>query len=353
MTATWSIVAALAVGAPSFLGVSAPATAADYVDRASLVPLSRSVLRVEAVADGRLRVGTGITAAPGVVVTNCHVVLGATSVRVLKRGGFWRAEGLYVDAEHDLCYLRTPTWPGQPMTIAEPESVRLNQRVAALGYTGGADLSISDGTVLDLHRHDAARIIRTDAGFNSGASGGALVDERGRLLGILTFRLPGRNDRFYALPSDWVRRVLERDPAYEPIPTVAVASPIRAFWQRGAADLPYFMRAEALELERRWADLADLADRWQGAEPQNAEPWIAKGRAMREMDRPDAAARALRRALNLAADRSDAWFELGRTSVRLGDGRSAAEALERLGELDSVLARRLDDLMQPKPDPSR
>ncbi len=332
---------------------SLPAPAADAIDRAQLVPLSQSVLRVEAVSGGRLHVGTGITVAPGVVLTNCHVVLGAREVRVVKRAALWSVDGVHVDADHDLCYLRAPRWTGRPILIAGADAARLHQPVAALGFTGGAELSVSDGQILDLHRHDQARIIRTDAGFSSGASGGALVDGGGRLLGILTFRLPGRGDRFYALPADWIRPFLEQaDPQWDPLPADPTAArpagaPVRAFWQRGPGELPYFMQAEALELSGRWLDLADLADRWQAVDPQSAEPWLAKGKAMRAMDRPEAAVRALRRAVRLAEENVDAWYELATTSLAIGDGRAAELARQRLRGLDPVLAGRLDEQIQP------
>ncbi len=323
--------------------------AADPLDRSRLVPLARTVVRVEAVADGRVRIGTGITIAPGLLVTNCHVVSGAARVRMLKRGSVWNVVSHHADGIHDLCYLWAPDWSGEPVTIADPASIRLHQRVAALGYTGGTNLSISDGEVLDLHRHDAARIVRTTAGFSSGASGGALVDETGRLVGVLTFRLPGTRDRFYALPVDWIQRFLAiPDPVFDP---VATASPVRAFWQQDIARLPYFMQAQSLEVERRWPELADLAGQWQRDDPDSVEPWIAKGKAMRELGRIDAAVRAFRRAVGVAPEHPDAWFEFGSISLVLAGSRGADEALTRLESLDPLLARRLADLIRNNRDP--
>ena len=342
------VTSAIAVLAAACVAVQA-ALAADPLDRSRLVPLARTVVRVEAVADGRVRIGTGITIAPGLLVTNCHVVSGAARVRMLKRGSVWNVVSHHADGIHDLCYLWAPDWSGEPVTIADPASIRLHQRVAALGYTGGTNLSISDGGVLDLHRHDAARIVRTTAGFSSGASGGALVDETCRLVGVLTFRLPGTRDRFYALPVDWIQRFLAiPDPVFDP---VATAPPVRAFWQQDIARLPYFMQAQSLEVERRWPELADLAGQWQRDDPESVEPWIAKGKADARTgtDRCRGASIPPRRRRRARA--SGCVFEFGSISLVLAGSRGADEAVTRLESLDPLLARRLADLIRNNRDP--
>ena len=61
------------------------ATGAERFDPARYIPLAMTVLKVEAPSlGGRMNVGTAITVAPGVVVTNCHVTRDATSIRVVK-----------------------------------------------------------------------------------------------------------------------------------------------------------------------------------------------------------------------------------------------------------------------------
>ena len=181
------------------------AAEAQVFDPSRFISLAVTVLRVEAPSGtGVLKAGTAITVAPGVVVTNCHVTRDAVSVRLARGGGLWPAVGQFADAQHDLCFLSVPGWTGRPVRFADAGSLRLYQPVVAMGFTRGADVSVSPGEITGLHGYDGGWIIQTTTSFSSGASGGALLDAEGGLIGILTFRLRGNNDQYFSLPASWV-----------------------------------------------------------------------------------------------------------------------------------------------------
>src|SRR5262249_33519341 len=117
--------------------------------RATFVALSNSVARVEAArTDGTLSVGSGVTVAPSVVVTNCHVIRDAAAVRVSGFGRLWEATEQYADTLHDLCFLRVPRWSGNPVVLGNSDNLREAQPVAALGFSGGTAISLKLGHVL-------------------------------------------------------------------------------------------------------------------------------------------------------------------------------------------------------------
>src|SRR5215831_9407445 len=186
--------------------VCAVAANAETPTRATFLPLSNSVVRVEAArTDGTLSVGSGVTVAPSVVVTNCHVIRGAPTVRVSGLGRLWEATEQHADTLHDLCFLRVPTWRGNPVVLGSADNLREAQLVAALGYSGGTAISLKIGHVLALHSLDLGRVIESDTAFTSGASGGGLFDASGVLVGVLTFRDRMKGESFYSLPVEWVR----------------------------------------------------------------------------------------------------------------------------------------------------
>src|SRR4051812_4605331 len=97
------------------------------------LPVAASIVRVEAErAQGGLSVGSGVTVAPGVIATNCHVVRDASDVRIAGGGATWGADAEHADARRDVCFLRVPGWNGRPVNLAEDRAVHLGENVVAL-----------------------------------------------------------------------------------------------------------------------------------------------------------------------------------------------------------------------------
>jgi len=134
--------------------------------------------------------GTAVAIAPGgYLATALHVVDRALSVTVrLPDGRHVAAEVVGRDAASDLALLKVaadlPPFPLAP----EPA---LGAPVCAVGNQFGLDLSVTCGVVSALHRagtgfNQVEDFVQTDAVVNPGASGGALVDAEGRLVGLLS-----------------------------------------------------------------------------------------------------------------------------------------------------------------------
>jgi serine protease Do len=221
----------------------APFEAAHAVtDRAALVALGMSVLRIEAAGPRGYALGSGVAVAPGIVVTNCHVTRDAREIHVVRGGARWRVAAQAADVEHDLCLLRVPDITARIVPLGRALDLQAGQALLALGYTGGIEMSSSAGEVIDLHRHDGAAVIQASSRFNSGASGGGLFDADGRLVGVLTFRLRGGAAHYFAAPAEWVQRMLD-DPAPDAYRQVMPIEPgPLSYWQRPCDAQPGFLR---------------------------------------------------------------------------------------------------------------
>ncbi len=134
--------------------------------------------------------GSGIAIAEGgYIATALHVVERATRVRVrLSNGRVLPARVVGGDPATDIAVLKVeealPTLPLAP----EPD---LGSPVCAIGNAFGLDLSLTCGVVSALHRSGTGfnpieDFVQTDAAVNPGASGGALVDNEGRLVGMIS-----------------------------------------------------------------------------------------------------------------------------------------------------------------------
>jgi S1-C subfamily serine protease len=150
-------------------------------------------------------VGTGfIIRSDGVVVTNWHVVEGATRIKVITpppNQQEYQARVIGGDASADLAVLEISATGLPTVPLGHSSTLKLGQRVVALGYalalSGGP--TVTSGIVSALNRTITAQdpnfqqgqrsythVIQTDAAINPGNSGGPLVDLAGRVIGINT-----------------------------------------------------------------------------------------------------------------------------------------------------------------------
>lgn len=127
---------------------------------------------------------------PGLIATAAHVVARATSVSVRDHEDrTYPAEIVAVDRPTDLALLRIEA-PLKPIAVA-PDRPATGADVCAIGNAFGLDLSITCGIVSARARsgigfNPIEDFIQTDAAINPGASGGALVDTEGRLVGLIS-----------------------------------------------------------------------------------------------------------------------------------------------------------------------
>ena len=142
-------------------------------------------------------IGTGvITTADGEVLTNAHVVEGATEIRVRLAGETEprAATLLAADPGNDLALLRLDGDGYAPATFADPTSVRIGDDVVAIGFAldldGGPSVTLGIVSALDrtlaLSEGALDGLIQTDAAISSGNSGGPLVNAAGEVVGINT-----------------------------------------------------------------------------------------------------------------------------------------------------------------------
>jgi S1-C subfamily serine protease len=165
--------------------------------------------------DDGVATGTGFAIAGGRIVTNQHVVDGAEEVVVRLRGRRVRSHVLGSDASTDLAILRLPRERARSLrtlTLGQSADVRPGDTAIAIGNPFGLARTLTAGVVSAVGRRitapDGARIrdaIQTDAAVNPGNSGGPLLDERGRVIGVIA---QSRGDGLsFAVPIDTLRRI--------------------------------------------------------------------------------------------------------------------------------------------------
>ena len=157
----------------------------------------------------------------GHVVTNQHVIEGASRVRVrLDSGEAVDARVVGGSPDHDLAVIRLAASRSLPLPIPVGTSgdLRVGQAVFAIGNPFGLDRTLTTGVISALNRRlpsgtgrDISGVIQTDAAINPGNSGGPLLDSAGRLIGVNT-AIISQSGSFagigFAVPVDTVNRVV-------------------------------------------------------------------------------------------------------------------------------------------------
>ncbi|GHA12735.1 serine protease [Devosia pacifica] len=166
--------------------------------------------------------GSGVIIDPsGLILTNSHVVSGATDIRIaLTDRRELGVELVLDDPETDLAVLRLSepeTEPLPSLGFADSDTLEVGDLVLAIGNPFGVGQTVTSGIVSALARtgveaSDYEFFIQTDAAINPGNSGGALVDLDGNLVGINTAifsRSGGSVGIGFAIPSNMARVVAD------------------------------------------------------------------------------------------------------------------------------------------------
>ena len=167
--------------------------------------------------------GSGfVWSSDGHIVTNHHVIDGATNVTVIFADGLeLEATVLGSDPDSDLAALKVDPPAGglAPIGLGDSDQLRVGQLAVAVGSPFGQEFSMTSGIVSALGRVLQAgdsnfsnpEIIQTDAPINPGNSGGPLIDRHGNVIGInsqIISRSGSSSGVGFAVPINTAKRIV-------------------------------------------------------------------------------------------------------------------------------------------------
>jgi S1-C subfamily serine protease len=167
--------------------------------------------------------GSGFVVSPdGLILTNNHVVAGATDMTVIfDDASEFPASLVSVDAKHDLALIRVNAVGLTPVTLGDSGKVQVGQLAIAIGSPLGTYTdSVTHGIVSGLNRTIAVSaqpstapellvgMIQTDAAINSGNSGGPLIDAGGSVVGVVTATATDARGVGFAIPINQAKELI-------------------------------------------------------------------------------------------------------------------------------------------------
>lgn len=164
--------------------------------------------------------GSGvILSEEGHIVTNNHVVEGASSIKVrLHNGEEYDAALIGMDSQTDLAVIAIDAKGLVPVVLGDSSGIRVGELVIAIGNPlgelgGSVSQGIISATARDIPLDDQTMtLIQTTAAINPGNSGGALFDADGKLIGVVNAKLSGTKIEGlgFAIPVNTVRDIAPR-----------------------------------------------------------------------------------------------------------------------------------------------
>jgi serine protease Do len=178
--------------------------------------------RGQAPRDSREKaLGSGVIVSPeGYILTNNHVIDGATDVRVtLSDKREFQAHIVGADPKTDVAVLKIDAKNLSPITIGDSSKVQVGDVALAIGDPFGVGQTVTKGIISATGRgglgiEDYEDFLQTDAPINPGNSGGALINDRGELVGINTAIIShgsgGSQGIGFAVPANLARQVMDQ-----------------------------------------------------------------------------------------------------------------------------------------------
>jgi len=177
---------------------------------AAVDPVQRAIACAVSIRAGR-SYGAGALVAEGLVLTAHHVVDAGETAQLRFADGAWLdATVAASDPEADLSLLRFEPDAHTPAPVASALDLRPGAPLVAVGSPRELGFTLHRGMVSYAgRRFDSLRYVQTDLPANPGSSGGPVLDEAGRLVGVMAFVLRGSEGIAFVHAVDYARGLLE------------------------------------------------------------------------------------------------------------------------------------------------
>lgn len=280
--------------------------------------------------------GSGVVISPEYVATNCHVIANSLGVNVAKFRDGYQPIGLKANWKRDVCLLKFDPLPFKPIPMRDSKTLHYEEEVFSLSFPAAAPVpQMSYGAIKGMYPFDGGLIVRSNASFYMGSSGGALFDQQYNLIGLTTFKSPGQQAFYYSLPVEWIKELMD-SPDITSMKTQDVP-----FWALPLEQRPYFMQVVIPYQNGDWLALQSIAKKWLQQEPNSADAWYFLGLADEGLQQLAQAEQDLKQAYALNQQDYDAMLALSRVAYLQKDLPVLEQLQSAISAIDQAQGERV------------
>ena len=301
---------------------------------------NKSVVKVHVANDkGNHGVGSGVVVAKNYIVTNCHVIANSQGIHVTKYGVSYSPDALIADWKSDLCILKFKFLELKPVTMTNTANVEYETDVFTKSYGGNAPRPGSSfGTIKAKFNYNGYQIIQSSASFMMGASGGGLFNYQGELIGITTFKTPGRSAFYYSMPVEIIEEMIVNGKEIS-----VTAAPESAFWDTPEENQPYFMQVVSALNKKDWSKLMIISEDWVKSEPNADESNFHLGLANYHQNNEDDANKLFKKVVSQNKKHTLSYLYLYKIAKAKNNKNEMDKYKKNIEQLDSNINLETDE----------
>jgi len=302
-----------------------------------LLKLNESIVHVSVdLGNGSTGTGTGVVVSNEYVATNCHILANARGANIAKYGDGYQPIAMKADWKHDLCLLKFDKLPFKPVPMRDSSTLLYEEEIFTVGFPSGNSVpQPSYGSIKATYPLDGNLIIRSNAAFALGSSGGAMFDQHFNLIGITSFKNPGPNSFFYSMPVEWIKRLFDTPEL------LSLKTDQLPFWAFPNNQHPYFMQVVVPFQNHEWQELKRIAGLWTKDQPQLADSWYFLGIAEFESNQIAEAKQHLNKCMALNGRHLDAMLTLSKIAIVEKNAPDLEKIISLIKPLDENEAEQL------------
>ena len=165
--------------------------------------------------DGTISQGSGFFIRSNYIATNYHVVEGATGayVKLVGKQTAYHVESIAAtDEYYDLAILKLSDITAPTLPLANSDTVQTGDTVYVIGNPKGLEGTLSKGIVSAIRAGGNDKLIQIDASISPGSSGGAVLNSKGKVIGVVTWSHRDRNAQNlnFIVPSNYLKVLLRK-----------------------------------------------------------------------------------------------------------------------------------------------
>ena len=261
------------------------------------------------------------------IVTNFHVVEGVSRgiARLVGKSTTYAIEGITAsDVKNDLAILKVADLSIQPLPIGDSDTVQLGDTVYVSGNSKDLEGTFSRGTLSGPREVGNQKLLQMTAPISPGGSGGAVINEKGEVIGVSFVTLEDGESLNFAIPSNYLKTLLTR------------LEPAKPFPQRKqfVSATTYFYIGNEKHLMKLYQEAIVAYDKAIQLQSDFARAYVNRGLTKEKLEQYESAIMDYSSAIKIDPALAGAYNNRGSAQRRLGQHFLAIEDLNTAIQLD-------------------